>query len=523
MNNNTKLLIMFVLVIGVFFFYSQFNTPAPPPEEPAVSAEDTIAPDSTEISEGRIADEVMEENITKTEIVSSDTSIIEFETDLIRGSISTLSGGFTDIILKEYRINGDSTLHIIPKGKPAMTISVKNDRGVFTCDNENYTVVYQGNINPLQREDSLVLQLETDSIIIRRTYIFRESSYLIGHRVTSNRPWNEVIYSIPAGINVTEENIKDDLGYFAVNAFSNENLIRKKHKETKDTIALTGDYEWMGLQSKYFFTGIIGNGSGFEAFGKEDGRIGAKFYIEDSRISFYTGPVDYEILSQYDNGMDKLVNFGWAWITPISKIILKILSGIYSIIPNYGFVIMLFAFLFILIFSPLTFKSYSSMRKMQMIQPKINELKKKYEKDPQKLNQETMKLYKDNNVNPFTGCLPLFIQMPVFFALYAILRTTIELRGAPFIFWIQDLSAKDPYFILPILTGLTMFVSQKFSATDNSQKMLIYTMPVIMTVFFLNFPSGIVIYWFTYNLLSIVQQYIIRKRINNQTAEAQNE
>ena len=157
------------------------------------------------------------------------------------------------------------------------------------------------------------------------------------------------------------------------------------------------------------------------------------------------------------------------------------------------------------------------MRKMQMIQPELKELQKKYKKDPEKLNAETMKLYKKYNVNPFTGCLPMFIQMPIFFALYQILRTTIALRGAPFIFWIIDLSAKDPYYILPIVTGISMFFSQRLTATDNQQKMLTYTLPIIMTVFFLNFPSGVVLYWLTYNILSLGQQYLIKRNISNET------
>ena len=280
---------------------------------------------------------------------------------------------------------------------------------------------------------------------------------------------------------------------------------------------MSGNYQWMGLQTKYFFIGLEGKGDSYTAFGLDEGRIGAQFIFDDSNIMIYAGPIDYQILSAYDNGMDKIVNFGWSWISPISRIILIFISWLYNYIPNYGFVIVIFATLFILLFSPLTFKSYTSMRKMQMIQPELKELQKKYKKDPEKLNAETMKLYKKYNVNPFTGCLPMFIQMPIFFALYQILRTTIALRGAPFIFWIIDLSAKDPYYILPIVTGISMFFSQRLTATDNQQKMLTYTLPIIMTVFFLNFPSGVVLYWLTYNILSLGQQYLIKRNISNET------
>jgi YidC/Oxa1 family membrane protein insertase len=128
-----------------------------------------------------------------------------------------------------------------------------------------------------------------------------------------------------------------------------------------------------------------------------------------------------------------------------------------------------------------------------------------------------MNLYKKSKVNPFTGCLPMFIQMPVFFALYAILRTTIELRYAPFAFWITDLATKDPYYVLPILTGATMFVSQKLSLTDQSQKMMVYIMPIMITFLFLSLPAGINLYWLIYNLLSVVQQMVIKKMLNKET------
>ena len=155
------------------------------------------------------------------------------------------------------------------------------------------------------------------------------------------------------------------------------------------------------------------------------------------------------------------------------------------------------------------------MKKLQALQPQMNEIKQKYKKDPQKMQKEMMDLYKKYKVNPMSGCLPMLIQIPVFFALYKVLLVAIELRGAPFIFWIHDLSAKDPYYILPIIMGITMFIQQKMTPTtmESQQQKIMTYLPVVFTFLFLKFPSGLVIYWLVSNLLSILQQYFVNKKM----------
>lgn len=505
---------MFILIIGVFYIYTLIgNNGAQQIETVDTTTVEAVA-DTEIIVESDI--DKMEEIIPEESIIAVDTTVIEFQNSCFYGSISSMSGSVNSLVLKQYPALKDSLLELIPEKASIMglILSSKDSRDLR---NINYSVEYQGDINPLVSEsDSLVLVYSDGDIFVKRTYIFYRDSYYFDHSVQTNIETDNFVYTADNGMSVTEENTKDDLSYFSLNAMSSENLIRVKHKQAKDSTLMSGSYQWMGLQSKYFFIGLEGDGDAHISFALDDSRIGGRFYFGNSNVRVYAGPIDYKVLSAYENGMDKMVNFGWSWISPISRIILLFISWLYEFIPNYGFVIIIFATLFILVFSPLTFKSYTSMRKMQMIQPQIKELQTKYKKDPEKLNAETMKLYKKHNVNPFTGCLPMFIQMPIFFALYQILRTTIELRGAPFIFWIADLSAKDPYFILPVVTGITMFFSQRISATDNQQKMLTYTLPIIMTVFFLNFPSGVVLYWLTYNVLSLGQQYIIKRNIHNE-------
>jgi YidC/Oxa1 family membrane protein insertase len=193
---------------------------------------------------------------------------------------------------------------------------------------------------------------------------------------------------------------------------------------------------------------------------------------------------------------------------------LFLLKLFYKFIPNYGLAIIFLSAGIKLVFWPLTHKSQKSMKGMQKLQPKIAELKEKYKNNKEELNRKTMEFYRTNKVNPLGGCLPIVIQIPVFFALYRVLLNSIELRHAPLIsFWINDLASKDPTYISPLLMGASMFIQQKMTPTvgDPAQAKIMLAMPVIFTFMFLSFPSGLVIYWLVTNVLSIAQQYYINK------------
>ncbi len=181
---------------------------------------------------------------------------------------------------------------------------------------------------------------------------------------------------------------------------------------------------------------------------------------------------------------------------------------------NYGVAIILLTVVIKALFYPLTNKSFKSMKDMQKIQPQMKILQERYKNDKQKLNQELIRMYKENKVNPVGGCLPMVFQIPVFFALYRLLMVSIELRKAPFFWWIKDLSEMDPYYISPILMGISMFIQQKVSPApaDPTQAKMMMIMPIVFTFFFLNFPTGLVIYWLVNNILSIAQQYLINKK-----------
>ena len=224
----------------------------------------------------------------------------------------------------------------------------------------------------------------------------------------------------------------------------------------------------------------------------------------------YAGAKEWKLFEKLDPRLTDAVEFGW--FTFLAKPFFKIMLSIYDFVGNWGWAIVLFTILVKLVLFPLSYKGMMSMQKLKDLAPKMKEIKEKYGKDPAKMNQQMMELYKKHGANPMGGCLPMLLQIPVFFALYRVLLNADELQGAPWILWISDLSRQDPYFVLPILMGVTMFVQQLITPntmTDPMQQKIFKWFPVIMTFFFLTFPSGLVLYWLTNNILSIAQQYYI--------------
>jgi YidC/Oxa1 family membrane protein insertase len=286
------------------------------------------------------------------------------------------------------------------------------------------------------------------------------------------------------------------------------------------------DVSWGGFESKYFIAALIPKKPALTSFQMEKdagGRISASLEGPKNLIpvgqtglfnyALYLGPKDYEFLKAQDVGLENAINLG-SWIKWLAMPLLIFMKFLYKYVHNYGTAIIILTILTKIVFWPLGNKSYKSMKEMQILQPKIKELQDRYKNDKQALNQAVMELYKSHKVNPLGGCLPILIQIPVFFGLYRALLYSIELRHAPFVWWIQDLSARDPYYITPVIMGATMFIQQKMSppmGTDPMQQKIMLLMPVIFTALFLNFPSGLVIYWLFNNILSIGQQYYINK------------
>jgi len=287
------------------------------------------------------------------------------------------------------------------------------------------------------------------------------------------------------------------------------------------TVRLAATGGWIGIMDRYFITAMYGNQkSDYRYYFKGDGRSYQAGMIDDGvmdgstaifQSKVFIGPKSIPVMQEGGIGLERSIDYGW--FAFISKPLHDALSWFFKYIPNYGVCIILLVICIKIIFFYPTQKSYQSMAAMRKLQPEQKRLQERFGDDRQQLGQEMMGLYKKHKVNPLGGCLPIIIQIPVFFALYKVLLMSIEMRQAPFIGWIQDLSVQDPFFVLPLLMGISMFIQQKLNPQppDPMQAKIMSFLPVLFTVMFLFFPAGLVLYWVVNNILSIIQQRLVMK------------
>ena len=299
-------------------------------------------------------------------------------------------------------------------------------------------------------------------------------------------------------------------------------------KDTPDAeVERKGSVGWVALQDKYFLSVLIPTGASSAVIKKEGEKLfssSVRYAAPSSnsvRMSLYAGPKEFDTLKAFNIGLEDTIDFGWfiygSWgiVKAVAKPLFSVLRFIHDYTYNYGVAIILLTVSIKLLFVPLQYKSYKSMKDMQLVQPKVAALQTKYKDDRERLNKELIKLYRDHKVNPVGGCLPMVLQMPVFVALFNILYMTIDLRQAPFFLWITDLSAQDPYYVLPIIMGVSMVIQQKIMPTtmDPTQAKIMLLLPAFMTLLFLSFPAGLVLYWLTNNVITITQQFVTDRYI----------
>lgn len=426
--------------------------------------------------------------------------------------------------------SGVFSLHLTGKSIPGL------DTAVFTAGTDSDDLKLDNG------KKSIVFSWKSQNgIVVEKVYTFSASTYLIGLNVFIKNGSemylkDELDISVPGHIDKSSSRYS----FHGPVALINGKLEEIKLKKIKEKDVYPGTIDWAGFTSRYFISCLLPE-KPVDARIKlvESGSTVTTNYLQSMdrldpgkqiKFSFqcYMGPKSLKVLSQYKNTLKQCINFGWFDI--LAKPCLIGMNLIYEVIPNYGIAIILLTILIKIIFWPLGTKSYKSMNDMKRVQPLMTELRKKYKDDKQKMNQEVMALYKTYKVNPMSGCLPMLVQMPIFFALYRMLYQAIELRHAPFFGWITDLSAPDRLFhfaftipflepptgipVLTIIMGATMFLQQKMSPTtgDPTQAKMMMLMPLFMTVIFVNFPAGLVLYWLVNNVLSIAQQYYIQKK-----------
>ncbi|MCK5329586.1 MAG: membrane protein insertase YidC [Candidatus Latescibacteria bacterium] len=450
---------------------------------------------------------------------------IVLENEYVRGVISTEGGTVRSWRLKTFRgKEGIEDVQLLAEESRGLSLSIWNQEVGAWEDLSNVEWKDQSTSDEVRLVADLGAGQRIEKIFVLPPNAYHaEMKFLFNGFESDTRTrlaWRD-------GMAVTEKNIKDDVNAMQVRTYMGGEVEKYDLKKGKalHSASVVGALDWVCLRNKYFAIALI------PAFGREttfsvsgppwDGVSGKRYDVflestigagHEANFTVYLGPQSYADIAALGVGLEHAMDLGWRWIRPIGKVMLSVLTAMHRVISNYGIVIILFSILIKLVVYPLTHSSYKSTNKMQEIQPLISELKEKYKGDAQRLNKETMKLYKEYGVNPVGGCLPMLLQMPILFSLFTVFRNTIEFRQAGFIpGWIEDLAQPDPFYILPVLMGLTMFIQQKMTMKDPKQAAMVYIMPIMMVFFFIRFSSGLVLYYTLFNVLSALQQWLMKR------------
>ncbi|WP_086244974.1 membrane protein insertase YidC [Campylobacter devanensis] len=354
---------------------------------------------------------------------------------------------------------------------------------------------------------TLTQNLDSFSVVKNLTF-YPDGSYDIDVRVNSNHE-----YFITAGFRPI----------VAVDGYTVHGVLLRKEDDSLEIIE-DGDakgneifrsVDLLANSDRYYTTLFYDNKRSMEIFIQNDADENTLSFarnIGNFSAKGYIGPKDYKTLKTIEPSLVDTIEYGW--FTFIAKPAFLLLDWLYSFIGNWGFAIVALTIIIRIVLFPLTYKGMVSMNKLKELAPRMKEIQTKYKGDPQKINAHVMELYRKHGANPMGGCLPILIQIPIFFAIYRVLLNAIELKGAEWILWINDLAELDPYFILPILMGITMYIQQHITPTnftDPMQEKIMKFLPLIFTFFFITFPAGLTLYWFINNLCSIAQQMVVNK------------
>jgi YidC/Oxa1 family membrane protein insertase len=365
---------------------------------------------------------------------------------------------------------------------------------------------------------------DSSSVVTSRTYMLKNNSFVLEIKDRITNKADKTIhfdYLVSVGPGLGDGFDVSRYIFSGPLIYDGKKIYKKKENKVDDDIVISNS-QWFGYTSKYFLLAVIDSSFKKTTISKYEKsaivNAANKFIINpkghiDHNLKIYVGPKEYNLLKSFGSHLEKSIDYGIFFFLAIP--FLQILIFFNNIFHNYGVAIILLTAIIKFVTLPLNSISMKSMKKMQKIQPEVLKIREKYKGDPQKMNAAVMELYRKNKVNPVSGCLPMLIQIPIFIALYKMLLVSIELKSSPFIWWLTDLSEKDPYYITPILMGISMFIQQKMtpSTADPTQQKMFMLMPIIFTFLFINFPSGLVIYWLVNNILTITHQYYLNKKL----------
>ena len=562
-----RTLLAVVLSIIVLLIYQNFFVKPPVKTEPAPQQQTAVAPQAAKPSPESTAataaapaapvQPAAATHRTPPQVSTGTERDVVVETPLFRALLTTRGGTLKSLQLKQYKTEledsedvVDKCLRLIGQGKPKRTGGPKPVELVHVAEGmpKPFSVSFPDSTVQVPEDgfyetDKATVDLTKGSepqrltfsqtypgeLKIEKIYTFRPDKYSLEMEVRlqnlGSAPLNQnggitwYQYVDPAAPT-------DSYGHDGPVSYIAKSIDRPEVAKMEADKTLGPDVSWGGFESKYFIAAMIPQNPSLTSLRMTKdgsnlvgvGLRGPKNVIPAGQsgsfhYSLYLGPKDHSILKAQNVGLENAIDFG-DWLKWLAIPLLVVLKFLYGYVGNYGIAIIILTILIKLIFWPLGNKSYKSMKEMQKLQPKMTALREKYKNDKARLSQESMALYKAHKVNPLGGCLPMVVQIPVFFGLYKALLYAIELRHSPLFWWIQDLSAKDPYYITPLVMGATMFVQQKMTPTgaDPMQAKIMLFMPIIFTFMFLNFPSGLVIYWLFNNIISIGQQVYINKK-----------
>ncbi len=541
---NKNVLIALLLMLAVWTGYTMFfvkpTTVVPPADEQTLSEKQEVIP----TMKGETIKPTKTANVpVVVKQVDEKEQDFVVETEDYRAVFTNVGARLKSFELKKYRetIKKDSPLvALIGNNGDVSTFATTGQADISLPVDYVYTTSVPTEGLVLRDGDERVLRFTAildNGVVVEKNYTFKGTGYDLNLGIlVYNQSEATLQGSLDFLLMQPWFEGRDDSRYSFVGpaVYDNGDLNTYKVKKLEEQPIRHGSSAvWTAFEDKYFLTAAVPLDSSNHSFVLQKNADSISNIIESGPLKLepkqslsleyllYAGPRDLDILEGINHSLDKAIDFGF--FDMLARPLLTVLKFCYNnVIKNYGVAIILLTGFIKLLFWPLTHKSYKSMRDMQKLQPEMQRLREKYKNDKERMNREIMELYRNNRVNPMGGCLPMFAQIPVFFALYKVLLGSIALRHEPFIFWIQDLSAKDPYYITPIIMGVTMFIQQKMSPTtmDSQQAKIMLFMPVIFTFMFLNFPSGLVIYWLVNNVLTITQQWFINRAPGNLTQAA---
>jgi len=469
--------------------------------------------------------------------------LVQVRTDVLNVTLDTLGGQVVKVELPAYPVSlqqSDTPVTMLQDKPGSIYIAQSGLKGPqgpdllsgvaqFSVEKAEYALAQEDN------ELAVVMSWKNaDGVRVNKTFIFKRGQYLIDIDYSidnqSAAPWRGQLYAQLKRQRV-ESKRSSLLAFPTYTGGAISTPERRFHKvsfddmskENLDERAVNG---WVAMVEHYFVSAFIPEDSTeyryFSRTGNEHsywlGMVGPWLDVEPGAsakqsMQLYVGPEITDTLKDIAPGLELTVDYGWFW--PIAQGLFWLMKHIHQFVGNWGVVIIIITLLIKAVFYPLSAASYRSMANMRKLQPKITALKERYGDDKQKFSQAMMELYKKEKINPLGGCLPILVQIPVFIALYWVLIESVEFRQAPFFLWIKDLSVHDPYYVLPVIMGISMFAQQKLSPAppDPIQAKVLMAMPIVFTVLFLSFPAGLMVYWVVNNLLSIAQQWSITKAI----------